>query len=433
VKIKTLVWLPLVWLSLAALACSLFQPASTATPFPLTDVAVLTETPAGDTAVPPSAAPSEEPSLTPPVEPSLTPEVPPAATDTPVTPETSEPPALQFIAYVDAARQLLVTNVTGDVLGGTTQYTLPEVDGQVLEFYWSPSAEFIAFTASRPDNVHIEYVYAVGAGTPVDLGLGNNLAWSPDSTRLAFVRDNNLWQITLESGALQQLTLNGAEWAWGRPVYTPSGDALVAGGALYNDMGAQGNTSFWLYQIPLDGSGALTQLPGLAAQIEGRLPRDLQYSPDGAHLAFSTSWHISACASQADYFVMNADGSDRHSLVSPSLAAAANPGAEIYFLGFSMAWTPGSDGLLQSGQVRTCANFSGDLVAGPQLSIVNLSGAESAILPGEFDSLSFDRSATRIGVVARPDFAAPGEVRLYDLSGNLALTVGPGEGAALQP
>ena len=46
---------------------------------------------------------------------------------------------------------------------------------------------------------------------------------------------------------------------------------------------------------------------------------------------------------------------------------------------------------------------------------------------------SFDRSGTRIGLVARPDAVAPGDVRLYDLTGFPVLTVGPGDLAALQP
>lgn len=427
-KLKPLGLVPLI-LTLTVLACSVFQPATPATVAPPT-FAVASDTPLPvDT--PATTAPTDAPpatATTAPAEPSATPEA-PAATAT-LTPET---PASQFIAYLDASRQLLVTDVTGGVLGGTTQYTHADVEGQVLEFAWSPSGEYLAFVTVLGGDPTIYVVYAVGAGTPVNLGNGTGLAWSPDSTRLAFLTEFKLWQIAIDGGPRQPLTLNGDEWAWGLPIYTPAGDALVAAGARYDNMGAQGNTSYWLYALPLDGSGTLTQLPGLTAPIDGRLARDLTYSPDGLQLAFSTSWHLSACASEAAYYVMNADGSDRHTLVSPSLAARADPAHEIYFLGFDLAWTRASDGLLQSGLVRTCADFSGALVGDPQMSIVNLSGAESSIVVGQFDSLSFDRSGALIGAVARPDNAAPGEVRLYDLSGNIVLTVGPGEQAVLQP
>ena len=169
-------------LSLAVLACGGLSPAAaTATPAPPT-VAVATDTPANPAASDTPGAPAATDTVAP-AEPSATSEA-PAATDTPAA-----PPAPQFIAYVDPLRNLLVTDVTGDVLGGTTQYTQLAVEGQVLDLTWSPSGEYVAFVTSAPDNVHVYYVYAVGAGTPVDLGLGANVAWSPDSAHIAFVRD----------------------------------------------------------------------------------------------------------------------------------------------------------------------------------------------------------------------------------------------------
>ena len=415
-------------LSLAVLACGGLSPAAaTATPAPPT-VAVATDTPANPAASDTPGAPAATDTVAP-AEPSATSEA-PAATDTPAA-----PPAPQFIAYVDPLRNLLVTDVTGDVLGGTTQYTQLAVEGQVLDLTWSPSGEYVAFVTSAPDNVHVYYVYAVGAGTPVDLGLGANVAWSPDSAHIAFVRDNNLWQYSLETGTAQPLTFNDATWAWSRPIYSPDGTHLIVAGAFYADMGAQGNTAFWLYQVPLDGSGVAQPLPGMAGgpQIEGRLPRDLTFSPDGTLLAFSTSWHISACASAGDYHVLNADGSSPRSVVSPSLLALADPASEKYFLGFNVAWAPSGAALLQTGEVRSCVDFEGSLVGGPQLALVGLDGSETLVAAGNFDSLSFDRSGTRIGLVARPDQVAPGDVRLYDLTGFPVLTVGPGDLAALQP
>ncbi len=420
-KLKPLAFMPFA-LSLAALACSVFQPAAPATltspPLPITDTPAAQAT----TAVPPAATEAATP-------------VPPAATETVAAPaDTATPDAApQFIAYLDADRQLLVTNVTGGVLGATLQASSAAAEGEVLEFAWSPSGEYLAFVGLIGGDPHLYVVNVIGAGSPVDLGFGTSLAWSPDSTRVAFYTEFNLWQVPIDGTVRQQLTFNGDQWAWGRPVYTPTGDALLAGGARFDNMGAQGNTSFWLYTVPMDGSGLVTQLPGLAAPIDGRLPFDLHYSPDGARIAFFTSWHLSACASQADYIVLNADGSNRLSLVSPSLAARADDAAEIYFLGLDLAWTPASDGLLQSGLVRTCADFSGALVGDPQLSIVSLTGVESAVVLGQFDSLSFDRTGALFAAVARPDNAAPGEVRLYDLTGNVVLTISPGERAQLQP
>jgi hypothetical protein len=131
--------------------------------------------------------------------------------------------------------------------------------------------------------------------------------------------------------------------------------------------------------------------------------------------------------------VLNADGSNQRSVVSPALRSREEVNNQVYFFGAGLAWTPAGDGLLQAGLVRNCGDFSGDLVGDPQLSVVGLDNSEQVIATGQFDSLSFDRTGTLIGAVARADNAAPGEVRLYDLSGNVVLTVGAGEMAVMQP
>src|SRR5215510_5828019 len=53
----------------------------------------------------------------------------------------------QFIAYI-RDRQLMVTDVTNGVRGGTTQYTMTGESDQVNDLVWSPSGEFVAFVAS---------------------------------------------------------------------------------------------------------------------------------------------------------------------------------------------------------------------------------------------------------------------------------------------
>src|SRR5262245_10630925 len=111
VKRRAVLWLP-VLLSLAALACSVFSPGATATPLPPTIA------PATDTAAPP---PTESPAAEPPTDAPPT-EAPPSAPadatateSAPAATDTVAAPAQQFIAYLDANRQLLVTDVSGGV------------------------------------------------------------------------------------------------------------------------------------------------------------------------------------------------------------------------------------------------------------------------------------------------------------------------------
>jgi dipeptidyl aminopeptidase/acylaminoacyl peptidase len=409
--------LPLLSLSLAALACNAQSPDATPTFDPgaeATPITAETDTPVPDVT---EAAPTETAAA--------------AASETPAALATETPTADQaFIAYV-LDGQLLVTDISGGVVGGTTQYTQPGVDDGVTDFVWSPSGEYIAYTGLVADAQHVFVVYAEGAGTPVDLGQGAIPAWSPDSTQVAYQNQGQLWLTPIEAPAPRQLTTQD-NWAWGRPAWRPDGLGLVVAGQSFDNMGASGNTTYWLYSLPLDGSGTLTPLPGMTAEAEGRLPYDLQFSPDGTKLAYSTSIHLSACASLGNYYVANNDGSGQQAVVSPALDALSNDAEEDNFSAFGYAWRPDSAALLISGLVRDCTDFAGTVVAS-QLSVVTLAGEEILIAPGTYGPVSVNNAGTLIGTTRLDDPARPGQVQVYDMSGNLVVEVGEGDLARVQP
>ena len=421
------IW-PLILLALAALACNTFLPGQA--------------TPTVDFGTPTTVEAVTEPCCGPgtgtaPVEPSPVPSDTPAAGDTPVVSPTpaagaSETPAATettFVAYVRDG-QLLVTDITGGVLGGTTQYTQPGVDDGVTDFVWSPSGEFIAYTGLVGDTQHIFVVYAEGAGTPVDLGAGATPAWSPDGTQLAYQNAGQIWVTAVEAPAPRQLTTQD-NWAWGRPAFMPDGLSLAVTGADFNSMGASGNTGFFLYSLPLDGSGTLTPLPGQTAPVDGRLPYDLRFSPDGTKLAFSTSIHLSACASIGNYYVANNDGSNLRPLVMPALDALTNDDADDHFAAFGFAWRPDSAALLVSGLVRDCTDFAGTLL-GAQMTFVTLDGAETLVAEGAYGPVSINDEGTLIAATFE-EGSATGQVRVFDALGNLLLEVGEGNQARVQP
>jgi WD40 repeat protein len=374
----------------------------------------------------------------------------PTATFTPETPPTTEVPATptqptaseqQFLAYISNG-QLLVTDVTNSVKGGTTQYTLAGESDQVSDLVWSPSGEFVAFVSRAKGDPHIFYIFALRQSSPADLGPGSDPAWSPDSQSLAYVGgtypDNNIWVTTIENPTPRQLT-SETNYAWGRPAFTPDGESLVVAGADRNYMGAQGNTNFTLEYLELDGSGSRTPLPGAAPMDGVRLPQDLRFSPNGASLAFSTSSHISACAAPGAYYVINANSTAPQELVSPSLKSAIDPSNERYNSGLSYDWTSTSDGLIALGNVLDCAAnspTSGQIIAGPQMSILGLDGSERTIIPGFFYGISMDRTGNFIA-------AAHFENGFQDLNpnveiystqtGQLVLPLGPGNNPQFQP
>src|SRR5215216_1434871 len=162
---------------------------------------------------------------------------------------TASPASQQFIAYVQD-RQLVVTDVTANVKGGTTQYTVAGESDQVSDITWSPSGEFVAFTSSAKGDPHVFYVFALRQSSPTDLGPGSAPTWSPDSQSIAYIGgtypDNNIWLTTIDNPAPRQLTFE-TNYTWGHPAFSPDGQSLIVAGTDRNNMGAQeGNTTFTL-------------------------------------------------------------------------------------------------------------------------------------------------------------------------------------------
>src|SRR5688500_15164003 len=418
-KISTLLLCITIWLA----ACIPVPPDSDAT-----------ITPAADQ----SASQTPAPSIS-------TPTPPPPIAPLPRPQESFSPIRLpqagtQLIAY-EQGGQLLVTDVTGGVQGGTTQYTVSGQSDQVTNITWSPSGEFVAFVSAASGEPHVYYVFALGQSSPIDLGPGSAPAWSPDSASLAYIRgtfpDDNIWTTTIANISPRQLTFE-TNYAWGNPVFTPDGQSLVVAGADRFNMGASGNTSFTLEYLTLDGSGSRTPLPGATAVDGARLPYDLNFSANGTHLAFSTSYHLSACASPGAYYVSNADGSNRQELVSPSLAPAIDASQEHYYVGLSYGWSPLSDALVIFGNVIDC-NFnsptSGQIIAGPQMSILGLDGSERFITPGTFFGISMDRTGTLVAASHYQDFQDLNPmIEIYSTqAGQVVLALGAGRNPQFQP
>lgn len=405
-------------------------------PAPVDLVATATQDALNNSATQTAAAPPDQPptpTTTLPPEP-----IPPQE----ASPTPGQPPAsgAQFIAYIHDG-DLLVTDVTNDTQGGTTQYTSEGESDQLTDLAWSPSGEFVAFVSAAPGELHLFYIFALGQSSPVDLGPGSAPAWSPDSQSLAYVRgsypDDNIWITTIENPAPRQLTFE-TNYVWGRPAFTPDGGALIVAGTDRNNMGAQGNTSFTLERLELDGSGTRTPLPGAALFEGGRLPYDLRFSPDGLRLAFSSSFHLSACASPGAYYVSSADGGNRQELISPSLLAAIDPTQEHYHVGLSYDWSPSGDALVGVGNVVDCdlnSPAAGQSLAGPQMSILGIDGSERLVIPGLFYGLSMDRTGTLIAAAHYQDNQDLNPmVEIYSAqTGQLVLLLGPGNSPQFQP
>jgi dipeptidyl aminopeptidase/acylaminoacyl peptidase len=365
--------------------------------------------------------------------------IPPEGTATPPGQPSSPVPGQQFLAYVRDG-QLLVSDVTNGVVGGTTQYTLVDEGFEVSDPVWSPSGEFVAFVSSVQGDPHIFSIFALGQISPTDLGPGSAPAWSPDSQSIAYIGgdfgNENIWVTTLENPAPRQLTFE-TNFAWARPVFTPDGESLIVAGTSRDNMGASGNTNFTLEYLELDGSGTRTPIPGTLYE-GGRLPYDMQFSPDGTRLAFSTSYHWSACASPGAYYVLDAQSPALQELVSPSLQNVIDPNAERFHVGLSYDWAA-NDALVGLGNVIDCkidSPTSGQVIGGPQMSILGLDGSERTVIPGFFYGISVDRTGTLIAAARYLEGFADTNPTLEIYSaqtGQVVASVGPGREPKFQP
>jgi len=367
-------------------------------------------------------------------------DLPPLPTPAPTQPASA--PA-QLIAYMRDGK-LLITHITNGMLGNTTEYTLPGTGAGPVELSWSPSGIHLAFSVQVDNEPHVFYLWNLESDIPIDIGPGSNPAWSPDGQSIAYVGgqfpDYNIWIATLPNPAPRPLTFEN-NFAWGSLAFTPNGQALVTAGQSRDFQAAVGNfESYALEYVTLDGSGARSPFePGTLQAYGGHLPSNLQFSQNGKWLAFITSHHISACGSLGAYHVISADGSIQHTVSSSSLETAANGDEYSHvYIASDYTWSPSSEALVISGQVRNCDFTSPDMgksIGGPQLSIVGLDGTERLVIPGLFYGLSYDCTETLIAAGHFNDIQdANPTIKIYSAqTGQLVLILGEGSNPAFQP
>jgi len=141
---------------------------------------------------------------------------------------------------------------------------------------WSPDMKEVVFDAKEPEGRHNVWILTVETGEvrrilPAnDRGSNHQPTWSPDGSRIAFVSaradDAEIWVLSLEGGALQQVTENSARN--GHPWWTPDGSAITFASDL------SGNYDIWM--VEADGANVRQVTDGSLDEIQPCVSPDLR-------------------------------------------------------------------------------------------------------------------------------------------------------------
>jgi Tol biopolymer transport system component len=208
-----------------------------------------------------------------------------------------------FVSYRDDNANICICKADGSDIRRLTNYP----DG-VHEPAWSPDGTRIAFIRYRGNLGPALYVMNADGSNVIQRdfsrGWPTYLTWSPDGTKIACVMtsgdDDSYIAVVGATSGPSSLLFSAANWL-GQIAWSPDGKKIAMTGLL-----TANNNYANVYTINADGTG-FTGIPinDTSAHLEFMDP---SWSPDGSKLAvvFSHGW---ATSDTAQIGVMNADGS----------------------------------------------------------------------------------------------------------------------------
>lgn len=212
------------------------------------------------------------------------------------------------ICLLDPANPGAVTNLTDN---GATSYDEKPI--------WSPDGTKVAFVSDFTTAGHGEknvfVMQAAGTGDEINLATQitryssgskaiDDLAWSPDGSRIAYTRGNNagddkVWVVNADGTTTFPLEIGGGG-AKRHPTWSPDSSKIAY--AVVKNEPEQ------IYLAPSTG--------GFGTPLTNGVGHEPDWSPDGSRIAFD-GYHSSNFGS-VDLHIVNADGSGSPLIVVPS-------------------------------------------------------------------------------------------------------------------
>jgi len=176
----------------------------------------------------------------------------------------------------------------------------------------SPDGSKIVYQAFQ-NNLCTSWVMNRDGTNPIQLQVSGSTgncgapAWSPNGQKLAFSSDAiSFWEIwVINADGTNPIRLSNTPGASGSPSWSPDGQKLVfqsEPAAKYLD----------LYTINSDGTGQTLLVSASGTGFSNQQPA---WSPDGTQIA-TIHWTAGSAVGPYDLWLMNADGSNGHVLVS---------------------------------------------------------------------------------------------------------------------
>ena len=198
---------------------------------------------------------------------------------------------------------------------GTGQTNLSNTTSNDGDPEWSPDATKIAFDSNRAGNDQIFVMNADGSGVTQLTNVDTNFQpdWSPDGTKIVFVSDRSqpgdcnsvghceIYTMNADGSNVTRLTFTSSPILNVNPTWSPDGTkiAFVRGTPF-------GAHDIWVMNA--DGSNQ-TQLTNFGTAFNG-IVADLDWSPDGTKIVFERT----GGGAFGSIWVMNADGSNQTNL-----------------------------------------------------------------------------------------------------------------------